>query len=80
MLLLKQILKYLWAWVRWRYHGSPKRSPLDVELTFMFFCEPCVHYHPGLGECTLCGCSVSLKSIGRNKIIFETEHCPKGYW
>lgn len=84
--LLRQGLKYLKAWLRWRWCGSPRRSPAEVRKIFFEHCEPCGYHDPFEGECILCECSVSPFSenpVGgevRNKIIYKTEHCPEVFW
>ena len=80
MKLLRQVVKYLRALARWLWWGAPRRSPEQVKDIFYSFCSPCGHYHPGLGECTMCECSVSPNSDERNKITFATEHCPDDLW
>lgn len=78
--LLRQGLKYLRAWLRWRWRGSPRRSDDQVKHIFFKHCNPCGHYHPEIKECTLCECLVSEHSNKRNKIVYETEHCPEELW
>jgi len=78
--LVRQVAKFAWATARWLWAGSPKRGPCEVQDIFYTHCAPCGHYHPRLGECTRCECSVSPNSDERNKIVWKTETCPEELW
>lgn len=53
---------------------------MQVHDIFRDHCEPCVHYHPDLEECTVCECFVRESDLEQNKIVYTTEHCPLGKW
>lgn len=80
MKLLRQIVKYLRAWLRWRWRGSPRRSAAEVRLIFYNWCNQCGYYDPINEECIQCECSVSDNVDERNKLVYLTEHCPENFW
>jgi hypothetical protein len=55
-----------------------KRRPIFAEKIEVDFrrrvCKVCPHYSESLGQCKVCTCFVSAKTL------LSTESCPKGFW
>lgn len=76
----RRAIHFGFASLRWWWRGKPRRSTMQVHDIFRDHCEPCVHYHPDLEECTVCECFVRESDLEQNKIVYATEHCPLGKW
>lgn len=64
--------------------GMKSRTTSEIHQIFHAYCSPkdnpCLYY--SCGKCLACGCFVSDMSADEwlNKIAWEDEHCPKGFW
>ena len=78
--MMNKVFRFLKAWLRFKIHGSPRRSSQYVELLFQVHCSKCVHYDPDLKECSICECHVSPSVTELNKLSWATEECPDKRW
>ena len=53
---------------------EPVVVPDAIRDARQLVCMECPFFDEALDQCTVCGCSVELKTL------FVTEKCPKGRW
>jgi hypothetical protein len=77
-LIHKQVITYSLAYMRHAANGFAERSAADVDRIFTTCCAKCSYYITDKGKCghSKCGCNVSASVGVRNKIVWESEHCP----
>jgi len=77
--LLKKAKKYFQEFRTWMLAGFPKRTWAEVARLYDTFCSTCsARVVKGKKEtCRECGCDFGKKGTLRNKLRWETSHCPR---
>ncbi len=77
-----RVLSYAAAVAKWAAQGAPVRSERQMRILYDEKCCKCAvrepTEQPDVSYCGPCGCVLSPDPSIRNKLFFETEHCPLG--
>lgn len=76
MLRLRVFIKALFFHV---YAGFPKSTQAEI-LSRYCVCLQCDKLNIEKSECTVCGCSLGIKSQFFNKLAWADQECPIGKW
>lgn len=69
---------------KWVAAGKPTRSPEEISRLYSI-CEDCpakrfLRVAQDIGRCKECGCWLKRQGAEYNKLAYETEGCPLGYF
>ncbi len=79
MLIIIKIQTFLKSLLWHISQGLPKSNQSTIDYRYSI-CITCDEFDKTNSQCSVCGCSISNKSVFLNKLAWLDQECPLGKW